>query len=76
MAAFGEDVDYTPAASGVTSLVWILPVVGGAGAVAGLVVVFRRWRDEVELEASEEDTALVAEAMAQRDGTEQDRTER
>ena len=36
--------DYTPAASGLSSLVWILPVVVGAGALAGLFVIFRRWR--------------------------------
>jgi cytochrome c-type biogenesis protein CcmH len=66
VAAFGEDVDYTPSAEGVTSLVWILPVVGGAGAAAGLTVVFLRWRREAELEATAEDEALVAEAREQR----------
>ena len=66
VAAFGEDVDYTPSAEGVTSLVWILPVVAGAGAVAGLTVVFRRWRREARLEATAEDEALVAEAREHR----------
>jgi cytochrome c-type biogenesis protein CcmH/NrfF len=56
---FGEDVDYTPSGDGVTSLVWILPIVFGAGALAGLVVVFRRWKQEAVLEASAEDRALV-----------------
>lgn len=60
----GEDVDYTPSASGITSLVWILPVVFGAGAAAGLFVVFRRWRDEDELEPSAEDLELVESARA------------
>lgn len=58
----GEDVDYTPSASGVTSLVWILPVVVVAGAVAGLVVAFRRWRDDRDLEASDHDREIVAAA--------------
>lgn len=62
---FGDDVDYTPSAEGITALVWILPVVFGAAAVAGLVVVFRRWNVEGDLEASAEDEALVA---AVRDG--------
>ncbi len=59
---YNEDIDYTPSASGITSLVWILPVVGAAGAGAGLVVVFRRWRLEGEQEASDADVALVAAA--------------
>jgi len=62
---YDEDIDYTPSATGITSLVWILPVVGAAGAVAGLVVVFRRWRLEGEEEASAADIALVAAARAE-----------
>ncbi len=61
---FGDDVDYTPSADGITSLVWILPVVFGAVALTGLVVVFRRWKQEGELEASAADTALVDAARA------------
>lgn len=56
---YGEDIDYNPAASGLTSLVWILPVVAGAAAVAGLVIVFRGWRMQADLEAAAEDVALV-----------------
>jgi cytochrome c-type biogenesis protein CcmH/NrfF len=61
---FGDDVDYTPSGDGVTSLVWILPVVFGAGALAGLVIVFRRWKREGDLEASEADRALVEAVRA------------
>ncbi|MDW3219370.1 MAG: cytochrome c-type biogenesis protein CcmH [Acidimicrobiales bacterium] len=64
---FGDDVDYTPSADGITSLVWILPVVAGAGAAAGLVVVFRKWKREGDLEASAADAALVEDALAARD---------
>lgn len=68
-ALFGDDVDYTPSGDGVTSLVWILPIVLGAGALAGLVVVFRRWKLEGELEATEADRKLVEAARAaSRDG--------
>ena len=56
---FGDDVDYTPSGDGVTSLVWILPVVFGAAAATGLVLVFRRWKQEAVLEASDADRALV-----------------
>lgn len=64
---FGDDVDYTPSGDGVTSLVWILPVVFGAGAAAGLVVVFRRWKSESLLDASAADQALVDAARSARD---------
>jgi cytochrome c-type biogenesis protein CcmH/NrfF len=43
--------------------VWVLPVVVGAGAVAGLVLVFRRWRTDAPREASDEDRELVDEAL-------------
>ena len=64
---FGDDVDYTPSGEGISSLVWILPVVFGAGAITGLVVVFRRWKREGVLEASEADRALVEAARAAED---------
>ncbi len=41
-------------------------MVGGAGAVAGLWVVFRRWQREIRLEASQADERLVAETRARR----------
>ncbi len=41
---YGDDIDYTPSGSGITSLVWILPVVGGAAAVGGLTIAVRRWQ--------------------------------
>lgn len=62
VATFGEDIDYTPSASGITSLIWIMPVVAGAVAFGGLVVVFRRWSNEPDLTASDDDEAIVAAA--------------
>ena len=61
--------DYTPAASGLSSLVWILPVVVGAGALAGLVVVFRRWRREIDAGATPADERLVAQFLSETDIT-------
>lgn len=52
--------DYTPAATGLSSLVWIIPVVATAGALSGLVVVFRRWRRETGAGATPQDELLVA----------------
>jgi cytochrome c-type biogenesis protein CcmH/NrfF len=64
VANFGEDIDYTPPSDGITALVWILPVVAGAVAGGGLVLAFRKWRLENDLEATDEDTALVEAARA------------
>ena len=62
VAAFGEDIDYNPPATGVSALVWVLPVVVLAGAVVGLVVVFRRNRRATTAEIDPDDEALVAAA--------------
>lgn len=41
---YGDDVDYSPAAQGITALLWVLPVMAAAGAVvsAGAVFASRR----------------------------------
>jgi cytochrome c-type biogenesis protein CcmH len=67
VVAFGEDIDYNPPASGISALVWILPVVAVTGGVAGLTVVFRRWKREALLEASADDIALVDSVRASRE---------
>jgi cytochrome c-type biogenesis protein CcmH len=62
---FGEDVLLVPSATGVDSLVWILPVVVFIAAAAGLSAAFVRWRRDVA-EAGEPtaaDRALVADAL-------------
>ncbi len=74
-AAYGERVLLTPGRSGVSSLVWTLPVVAVVVAFAGLAYAFRRWRGDAAGQASDADRALVAEARAapgsgdDRDGT-------
>ena len=57
-------MDLRPKASGVTGLVWFLPVFAFVLAVAGLVAVFRKWRNEVPVAASDDDRALVDDALA------------
>ncbi len=44
VASFGEDIDYSPSGTGLTGLVWVLPVVAVAAAVLGLAVAAGRWR--------------------------------
>jgi len=45
-ARFGDGIILTPSRSGVTGLVWVLPVAGAVVGAAGLVFAFRRWRRE------------------------------
>jgi cytochrome c-type biogenesis protein CcmH len=59
---FGEEIVLTPSSSGVTGLVWIIPVVAVALAVAGLALAFRRWQRRPSVSVSDEDRQLVAEA--------------
>ena len=59
-----DDISLDPSGSGTAGLVWALPVIAGLLAVAGLVVVFRRWQRAGTLHASAADEALVAEALA------------
>jgi cytochrome c-type biogenesis protein CcmH len=41
---YGEEILLTPSSSGVTGLVWVLPVAALVLAVLGLAVAFHRWR--------------------------------
>jgi cytochrome c-type biogenesis protein CcmH len=61
-AAYGERVLLTPGRSGVSSLVWTLPVVMLVVAVAGLAFTFRRWRSGGVSRATDADRALVEAA--------------
>ena len=44
VAAYDADIDYNPSGSGVTSLVWILPLLAGGGIAAVVVVMLRPGR--------------------------------
>jgi cytochrome c-type biogenesis protein CcmH len=61
---YGENIDLKPKASGVTGLVWAIPVFVFVLALAGLVAVFRRWRNEATVLATDDDRAMVAAARA------------
>lgn len=60
---YGEDILLTPTASGITGLVWILPVVALVLAIAGLAVAFRRWRTRTGVPVSDEDREMVERAQ-------------
>jgi cytochrome c-type biogenesis protein CcmH len=59
---YGEHIDLKPQASGVTGLVWIIPVVAFVTAIAGLAAVFRKWRREERIVATDADREVVARA--------------
>lgn len=65
---YGERVLLRPAASGAVALVWIVPPIAAAAAVAGLALAFARWRRvaEVSPEVSDDDRELVRRARAER----------
>ncbi len=66
VSIYGEDIDYSPSTDGISALVWVLPIVGGFAAIAGLTIVFRRWQAEAVSEATAADEALVAAARRER----------
>lgn len=59
ISRYGEDILLQPR----NRVVWVLPVLGGAAAVGGLVLVLRQRRVRTDRKASAADEALVAEAM-------------
>jgi len=59
----GANVSLVPASTGVSSLVWIIPVVALVISGAVLVMVFRRWRIRGDVHASDADRRLVAAAL-------------
>lgn len=66
VSRYGRGILLRPEASGVSALVWVLPVALGLLAVSGLVATFRRWRREREEVSgpSDEDRAIVDSALS------------
>lgn len=65
---YGDWVLLIPSATGVTGLVWIVPVVATAAGAAALVLAFLRWRSVPGQHATADDRALVAQALHDGDG--------
>ena len=63
VSRYGTDILLKPPASGISSLVWALPVIAFVLAVAGLAVAFRRGRVRAGVAVSPEDQAIVDEAL-------------
>lgn len=61
---YGEAILLAPPRSGFSALVWVLPLLAVAAAVAGLALAFWRWRP-AHRSASDVDRALVEEALSE-----------
>lgn len=64
IGTYNESISLKPRASGLVGLVWITPVIALVTAVAGLIVVFRRWHRADVAEATEADRLLVERARS------------
>lgn len=62
---FKAKVLLVPRATGIDSLVWVLPIAVLVSAVAGLWSAFRRWKRQSYGDASADDIALVEKLLAE-----------
>jgi len=63
--SFNAQILLVPRATGLDSLVWVLPIAVLVCAVAGLAMAFRKWRKQNTTGATGEDFALVDKLLAQ-----------
>lgn len=63
---YGDDVLLTPGRSGVEGVVWVLPVIALVLGLAGVSAAFARWRRSPAPSATDDDRALVEQALGDR----------
>lgn len=61
--SYAADLKLVPGATGFDALIWALPIAALVLSIAGLIVVFRRWKLQGSLAATDEDRALVEETL-------------
>ena len=65
VSRYGDDILLRPSATGISGLVWAIPVAGFVAAVAGLAAAFARWRRRSgDVAVSDADRRLVDDALA------------
>lgn len=64
---YGPGVLLTPSSSGISSLVWIIPVIALVISAAVLVALFRRWQVRGDVHATAADRELVGAALGDLD---------
>ena len=65
-ATYGDQIQLIPPAAGFAGLVWVLPVVALVIAIGALSTAFSRWHRRTSMGASDDDRALVEDALARR----------
>ena len=63
--SYEADLRLVPDSSCLESLIWIAPMVVAVGAIALLVVAFRRWRSDGSLTPTDEERSVVERALRQ-----------
>lgn len=63
--SYTADLKLVPSGTGFDSLIWALPIAALVVSIAGLIVVFRRWKLEGSITASDADRELVESALRQ-----------
>ena len=61
--SYSADLKLVPGGTGFDALIWALPIAVLVVSVAGLVVVFRRWKLQGSITASDADRELVETAL-------------
>ena len=63
--SYTADLKLVPGGTGIDSLIWALPIAALVVSIAGLIVVFRRWKLEGSMAATDADRELVESALRQ-----------
>lgn len=66
--SYTADLKVVPGGTGFDSLIWALPIAALVVSSAGLIVVFRRWKLEGSMAATDADRELVESALRQESG--------
>jgi cytochrome c-type biogenesis protein CcmH len=69
---YGEVVLLRPASSGLSLVVWVLPVAVVVVGAIGILFAIRRWRNEPRRVATEEDREIVEDELGRADGDDDD----